>query len=214
MSLFGDKIYVVDTNAYRLPTSQDKQPHAVVNKDAAIQFWDMIRIETTLNKASLYTPSEVLRELEVQFYMLPEDMKVEIAKLLVMQNELKTMPTVEIEHQIRKMQAYIRSKYTLAIKEELGLKNTNYGGVSDARIQYAAWRKEAILVTTNVKDFILYPLLFDDPEEDVLYNLIANEYKHYSLQLFEMILTDPIFLQMKCDLEGMAIAHENSAKRW
>lgn len=96
--------------------------------------------------------------------------------------------TPELEHLIRKMQAYIRAHY----RSELGSDKAEYGNVSDARILYTAYIEDSILVTANVKDFLLYPLLYPS-DENVLYNLIENEYVKIPDEGYNKIHADDAF---------------------
>jgi hypothetical protein len=205
MKLFQDKKkYILDTNVFRHATETGDQEDIKKPRKAAKEFWTMTKKEVEDGKASLYTPSETIRELEVQSFTLKESVKSKIEQMIQIQKILPNATNIEIEHQIRKIQAFIRSKYQINIKEELSLgkKGMQYGGVSDARVLYSAWKKEGILVTANIRDFVLYPLLFG-PTDKVLYDLLSNQFVILSLPLFNTIANDDTFVEMRKELEEM-----------
>ena len=113
---------------------------------------------------------------------------------------LPDISTPEIEHQIRKISAYVGEKFREVIKAELDIAKVKYGGVSDIRILYTAWQYDCVLVTGNVKDFILYPLLFSH-EEDRLFDIITGTYKKYGLPAYSVITTNSVFEGMMQDLQ-------------
>ncbi len=63
---------------------------------------------------------------------------------------------------------------------------------SDARILYTAYDEDSILVTANVKDFMLYPLLFPAGEER-LYCMKTNQYIKISATSHKTIHDDSGF---------------------
>jgi hypothetical protein len=109
--------------------------------------------------------------------------------------------TPEIEHQIRKISAYIGEEFRESIKTELDVSKVKYG-VSDIRILYTAWQYDCVLVTGNVKDFALYPLLFT-PEEYRLFDIISGTYRKYRLPTYTKITTDSVFKGMMQDLQKL-----------
>src|SRR5699024_7345961 len=119
----------------------------------------------------LFLPKEVLRELKVQSFSLPKSENDRIENLVKLCQVTSPIFSNEIEHNIREITAYIRSEF----KSAIGRKNMEYGNISDARILYTAYSEDSILVTANVKDFLIYPLFFPR-NEDRLYNIKDNSY--------------------------------------
>jgi predicted nucleic acid-binding protein len=194
------KSYLLDTNGFRYLTNPKENKDI---KKAAKAFWKHAIEEIQDGKAILVIPKEVARELEVQSFSLPggEKQYARIADLLEeVEETLPDISTPEIEHQIRKISAYIGEEFRESIRTELDVAKVKYGGVSDIRILYTAWQYDCILVTGNVKDFVLYPLLFT-PEEDRLFDIISGTYKKYSLPTYTKVTTDPVFEGMMQELQ-------------
>ncbi len=188
------KAYLLDTNVFRYKSS----PSAHTNhKKAAKRFWKDVLQEVRHEEAVLYIPKEVIRELELQSYTLGEKERQRISELL--ENITIMIPdwtTPDMEHQVRKMVAYIRSEYQRKIN---AMRDMEYGSVSDARILLTAWQYDCILVTANIKDFALYPLLFPQHEHRLL-NLLSNDYIIISPSIYDTIHHDPIFTGMLQEL--------------
>lgn len=203
MSAFGDKIiYVLDTNTFRYET--DPGAHAAY-KEATNQFWLKVKDELLNQSANLYTPNEVLRELEVQFFGLRATEKEDIRGLLRNQIVIPdNVFNIELEHHIRKMSAYVRSKFNILIGADFEMlpKKVNYPAVSDARILLSAYIRGGILVTSNIKDFILYPLLFEANEQKLL-NLLDGSFKQLSPSNHNTISSDTDFVVMKNELDNL-----------
>lgn len=127
MTVFGDKvIYVLDTNTFRYETNPGAQ---AVHKAATNQFWLKVKDELLNQKVNLYTPNEVLRELEVQFFGLRDTEKEDIGELLKTQIVIPdNVYNIELEHHIRVMSAYVRSKYNIVIGTDFEMlpKKVNY----------------------------------------------------------------------------------------
>lgn len=96
-----------------------------------------------------------------------------------------------MEHLIRIMQACIRANY----KNEIGREKVEYGGVSDARILYTAYSNDSILVTANIKDFLLYPLLYPQ-NEDILHDLKKNTFVNIPSEGYTKIHGDDKFQRL------------------
>lgn len=195
MGFITDKQYMLDTNVFRYKTDNSSQ----YLRQAKL-FWKMILKELRDGEAEIYTSAEVIRELEVQAYTMFEKQK---KKLEVLKNHLTVVSddtSIEAEHLIRKMSAYIRSKY----KDDLNVigRGVEYPAVSDSRILLSAWQNECILVTANIKEFMLYPLLFDD-YECKLYDLITGSYIEIAGIVHEMINEDAVFMTMKYELKEL-----------
>lgn len=203
MTVFGDKvIYVLDTNTFRYETNPGAQ---AVHKAATNQFWLKVKDELLNQKVNLYTPNEVLRELEVQFFGLRDTEKEDIGELLKTQIVIPdNVYNIELEHHIRVMSAYVRSKYNIVIGTDFEMlpKKVNYPAVSDARILLAAYSRGGILVTSNIKDFILYPLLFEANEQR-LFNLLDGSFKQLSSWNHAIITSDADFVAMRNELDKL-----------
>jgi hypothetical protein len=196
------KSYLLDTNGFRYLTNPKEDKDI---KKAAKAFWRHAIEEIQNGEAVLVIPKEVARELEVQSFSLPggEKQYARIAALLEeVEETLPDISTPEIEHHIRKISAYVGEKFREVIKIELGIAKVKYGSVSDIRILYTAWQYDCVLVTGNVKDFVLYPLLFN-PEEDRLFDIISGTYKKYGLPAYSIITTDSDFEDMMQDLQKL-----------
>lgn len=140
-------------------------------------------------EAVLLIPQEVVRELKVQSFTLTDKENRKIADLMELCQEVSpNRLSPELEHKIREMSAYVRSNF----KSEIGRDKMEYGGVSDARILYTAYDEDSILVTANIKDFLLYPLLFQQDEER-LYDMRENVYVKISEEGHKKIHSDPGF---------------------
>ncbi|WP_430510875.1 DUF4411 domain-containing protein [Gottfriedia solisilvae] len=182
------KEYILDTNVFRYNTDSAHFEHRI----PARIFWYTAKKEIANKQAVVYIPKEVRNELEVQSFTLGKDNQ-EIEELLVICQEVTpSISTDKIEQQIRIMSAYVRSKYGEKLRKDLNIKNVEYPERSDARILYTAYEKHAILVTSNLKDFILYPLLFGEKELK-LYNLLTNQFVSISPFLHTLIQQDPTF---------------------
>jgi|SaaInlLV_10m_DNA_1039704.scaffolds.fasta_scaffold38458_2 hypothetical protein len=200
----GDlKAYLLDTNAFVYPTNPGKENKE--NRRAATVFWEQARIEIETGDAVLCIPREVARELEVQSYSLGGGVKQHKRILELLDEIEETYPditTPEIEHQLRKISAFVGESYREGIKQNYGIDKVKYGGVSDARILYTAWQYDCVLVTANIKDFVIYPLLFS-PGEDRLFDILSGTYKYISSPLFTTITTDPLFEKMMEELHSL-----------
>ena len=204
------KSYLLDTNGFRYLTNP-KEDRDI--KKAAKTFWKRALEEIQKGEAILVIPKEVARELEVQSFSLPggEKQYTRIAALLEeIEETLPDISTPEIEHQIRKISAYVSEEYREVIKKELDIAKVKYGSVSDIRILYTAWQYDCVLVTGNVKDFSLYPLLFS-PDEDRLFDIISGTYRKYRLPAYAVITTDAVFKGMMQDLKKLIEDSTNEA---
>ncbi|RYG72926.1 DUF4411 family protein [Lentibacillus lipolyticus] len=180
------KHYTLDTNVFRYKTEENNLSNL---KYQTHKFWKKIKDEITNNEAILVIPKEVINELEVQSFTLKDSQVKKINKLISLCIEVAPERlTQEMEHLIRNMQAYIRANF----KRELGRKQVEYGGVSDARILYTAYCQDSILVTANVRDFLLYPLLYPQGE-DILYDLKENDFVRIPCEGYEKIHEDAQF---------------------
>ncbi|WP_339252933.1 DUF4411 domain-containing protein [Sporosarcina sp. FSL W8-0480] len=183
------KQYTLDTNVFRYKTNPTGD-HALRN--SAKSFWKGTLREIQSGEAVLLVPEEVVRELKVQSFTLAEKEKRKIADLLGFCQEVSpNRLSIEIEHKIRELSAYVRSNF----KSDIGQDKMEYGGISDSRILYTAYDEDSILVTANVKDFLLYPLLFPHNEER-LFDMKENKFVRIPEQGYYKIHSDIGFKSM------------------
>lgn len=191
-----EKEFTVDTNVLR----HESNPGDQELEKAARLFWKHMKMAVENDDVSIYVPAEVVRELEVQSFNLSPSQNRRIQKLLTLCEtiDLESHHLVEIEHLIRKMASYIKAKYDL--KQDF---KANYPGTSDARILLTAYLLESVLVTANVKDFTIYPLLFEY-NQDSLLNLKTNDYIRIPKDIHKAIHSDKDFLSMLNDFYNLA----------
>ncbi|PLR79569.1 DUF4411 domain-containing protein [Bacillus canaveralius] len=153
MGLIAQKRYMLDTNVFRYKIDTSSQ-----HKMEAKHFWRMALQELMDNEAEIFTPAEVFRELDVQSYtMKPE----ELTRIEALKKNLVVKPdstSISAEDLIRRISAYIRSKY----KPYLDVINrgVDYPSVSDSRILLSAWEHNCVMVTANIREFMLYLFYF------------------------------------------------------
>lgn len=190
------KKYLVDTVAVRYRVNKDY-------KKPVRRFWKKALEEVGNGEAVLLIPEEVFRELEIQsFGFSAHNNKREldnIANVLETCNKIPTIASIEIEHQLRKMAAYVRGNY----KEDIDVgKGIEYPGVSDSRILCTAWRNDCVVVTANIRDFMLLPLL-DAPGEEILYDVVSGQYITVTEEAHQKIHSDETFKSMFLELVEM-----------
>lgn len=191
-NFLSEKRYMLDTNIFRYKI--DSSSHY---RNEAKKFWTMILSEMEIGESEIFVPHEVLRELEIQSYLM---MDKEKRRLDAVRGFLTILPEInnrQAEHMIRKISAYIRSNY----KKELDVikRGVEYPSVSDSRILLNAWQYDCILVTANIKDFMLFPLLFDS-DALKLYDPITENYVVLDPIVHETITNDEQFNVMKQEL--------------
>ncbi|WP_088006842.1 DUF4411 family protein [Indiicoccus explosivorum] len=179
------KQYTVDTNVIRYHANKTGEPDLRL---AAKIFWRKIKSEVAEGSAIILVPAEVKRELEIQSYTLSGNENMRVRKLLDVCQETSPPVSDELEHSIRKMTAYLRANF----KDTLTAGKMAYGGVSDSRILYSAYAADSVLVTANVKDFLLYPLLFPHKER-LLYNLMINDFIQFPEETHRAVWSDANF---------------------
>ncbi|MCU7667738.1 DUF4411 family protein [Bacillus thuringiensis] len=197
------KKYLVDTVAVRYRVNKDY-------KKPVRRFWTKALEEVGNGEAVLLIPEEVFHELEIQsFGFSAHNNKKEldnIANVLEQCNVVPNITSTEIEHQLRKMAAYVRGNY----KEDIDAgKGIEYPGVSDSRILCTAWRNDCVVVTANIKDFMLLPLL-DAPGEEILYDIVSSKYITVTEEAHQKIHSDETFKTMFRDLVKMVEKIEDS----
>lgn len=186
------KSYALDTNIFRYAVNPTGSKNL---RRAAKHFWKHALLEFENGKAVLLVPKEVIRELEIQSFSLSDKENRKIVDLLELCQEVSpNRLSPEIEHKIRQITSYVRSNF----KMDIGNDKMEYGGVSDARILYTAYTEDAILITANVKDFLLYPLLFPQNEER-LYDIKNNIYVMIPKNGYTKIHSDEYFKKLLQD---------------
>lgn len=147
-------------------------------------------------KAILLIPDEVRLELKVQ--MIAKDLrpseKRRIARLISECTVSSIGLKSNIEQHLRIMSGYIAKQYRQEFEDEIGLK-AQYLRTSDARILHSAFSEDGIIVTRNIKDFLLY-LVMNDQEEEVLYDIADGKFVQISAQLHETIHQDQRFCRL------------------
>jgi predicted nucleic acid-binding protein len=185
------KQYMIDTNAVRYYVNPDRQ-----YQKPARRFWRKAREEIQNGEAVLLVPGEVVRELNIQSFSFSAHGNQKelnnITQLLEYCNVVPSVSSDEIEHEIRKLSAHIRANYRADI--DCG-KGVHYPSVSDARILCTAWQEDCVLVTANIKDFMLYPLL-DASSESKLYDILSDTYIEITEEAHSKIHKDPQFKTM------------------
>lgn len=106
MGLIAQKRYMLDTNVFRYKIDSTSQ-----HKREAKHFWRMALRELQNEEAEIFTPAEVIRELDVQSHtMKPRELE-KISALKQCLVVINDTTSIEAEHLIRKMSAYVRKKY-------------------------------------------------------------------------------------------------------
>lgn len=183
------KRYVLDTNVFVYLINPSSEGTL---RGEARYFWKKVKEEIEVENAVLAVPDEVRRELEIQSYTLTEHVRSKTNSLLGLCQEISSVNmSIEIEHKIRQLTAFVRARY----KKEIGRDKMEYGGVSDARILYTAYVEESILVTANIKDFLLFPLLCS-PYEERLYDITKNEFVTIQPDSYSKVHSDPDFREL------------------
>lgn len=196
------KQYTVDTNFFRY--------HAYNNGDtnlrrAAVHFWKTAKEEVEKGEAVILVPAEVKRELEVQSHILSDRENNKIQRLLANCQEISPSVSIKLEHHVRIMSAYLRANF----RNALGDFSIAYGGVSDSRILYSAYYEDSILVTANVKDFMLYPFLFNQ-SEDRLYDLKQSQFVYIPEETYNLVWQDSGFQNMFLELSKLEVELEDT----
>ncbi|MED2688870.1 hypothetical protein [Bacillus toyonensis] len=207
------KKYSLDTNVIRyqaapsIPVAKqtEKNKEQVRLKKATTLFWAKLFQELTNNQAEIILTNEVLRELEIQITTLSNKDSKNVKKVLQTLKMKMGMSnlnyqdallspantTLQAEHHYRELAAYIQNSYKQAL---VGNDAFKYPAVSDARIQLESWSGSYTLVTANVKEFILYPLLFEYPEcNEKLYDLKSSKFKIFKESTVKTVQADNIY---------------------
>ncbi|WP_018664650.1 DUF4411 family protein [Heyndrickxia acidiproducens] len=196
------KQYTIDTNVLRYKANSKAEPS---HKKAAKLFWKQVIQEIQDGEAVIGVPQEVIRELKIQSFTLSPKENEHISDLLELcQEVLPDLANINIEHKIREMSAYVRSEFTTAVDE----RKMEYPAVADSRILHAAYYSDSALVTSNIKELLLYPLLFDNRNR--LYDLLNKEYVNIPTELYQEIHKDLFFKSLLSDFHGLNQAIEDN----
>lgn len=183
--------YVIDTNVIRDLSARSNDVGTQKHQKQCQHFWKKIKEDSN---AILMIPEEVKVELDVQLLAEIPPKPNERQRILDAVNDCQIVyekSTREIENKLRELSAILKAKYGSRIHEECQL-TSQHMQVSDARILSAAYEQDAILVTRNIKDFILY-LFLSEADEEVLYDTGTGEYISVSTELHEAVLSDEEF---------------------
>ncbi|MGM8216808.1 hypothetical protein ACLIA0_14825 [Bacillaceae bacterium W0354] len=198
------KVYMVDTNVFRYYAYKigDQTGEAEVirkqYKEDAKSFFKKAIDETDNKKALIMVSEETKHELIVQSYTLQKESKTYkrlLNNFLVEETEVPK----SLEFMLREFSNYIRGKYNGKLVSE-GVK-TDYLQASDARILAHAYLNDAILVTANTKDFFFYPLLFDQMEDDVLYNISSKQFQKLLPTAKNLLEMDDKFINLLSEMQ-------------
>ena len=171
-------------------------------KQAAQEFFTMARREIMEGKSQILLSSEVKCELEVQMHTLKTREQQTIRRLLAgLPQTMNANLPVDLEQELRIFSNYIRATQFNGIFKIPDYK-LDYLRTSDARILVDAYRNDAVLVTANIKDFIVYSL-FCEPREQKLYDFLNKRYVEVSPEARAAIATDPLFLSLQTKLEAL-----------
>lgn len=181
---------LLDTNVFRYQTTPGSQ-----HKDVANRFWENVKEKLEQKKVELCTADEVVRELDVQSYSSnPKEVK-EIRETLLPKIEVYDyLYDAEAEHSVRKASALLSANYKIEMPS--GKMMVKYPGVGDARILLTAYENDCVIVTSNVKDFMLYPLLYPQTGK-VLYDLLLEKYVQIDPLLYQEIQSNAEFIAFK-----------------
>ncbi|MDN4525129.1 DUF4411 family protein [Fictibacillus fluitans] len=177
-------IYMPDTNCFRYSSyiikkiedgevKNNEQALRSAYKQAANRFWNRIIEEAGNACSEILISYEVEQELKIQSYTLDKKENKHINRLLAIIEKEETEIPIKLEYQLRDFSNYARSKFGRLIVPQ-GRK-MDYLRSSDARIFIHTYLNDGILVTGNVKDFLLYTLFFGH-EEEKLYDIITHEF--------------------------------------
>ncbi|PFL57725.1 hypothetical protein COJ27_29440 [Bacillus cereus] len=190
---------LLDTNVFRYQTTPGS-PH----KDVANRFWETVTEKLEQKKIELCTADEVVRELGVQsFSSNPKEVK-EIRETLLPKTEVNDyLYDAEAENLVRQASALLSANYKLQLPS--GKFMVKYPDVGDARILLTAYESDSIIVTSNVKDFMLYPLLYPQNGK-VLYDLLLEKYVQIDPILYMNIQNNARFADFKSKIEKYKFA--------
>ena len=192
-------VFMPDTNMFRDFVNGNANQANL--KQAAHDFWTRTRVLVALNQAEIKIPKEVEVELKIQMHTFTSTVHKNILTQILNQNVIVDFPLpIELERELREFTNYVRDNNNFNQTEirhpEYGL---NYLQASDARILVTAYKHDGILVTHNIKDFLIYDLLFE-PTEDKLYDYVNRRYVKVPPAGRTIIESDTWFQKLKQDI--------------
>jgi len=203
--------YMLDTNLLRYLTGKtSSQTEEQRLKKSAEEFWSKVLEEVRDLDAQILLPQEVVRELNIQMHILPTKTQEQLRSIL---SNLETEDfdlSSSLEYELREFSSYAIQTYrdqirptqqttTSSGKKEYKLE---YLQASDARILVAAYLNDAVLVTRNIKDFIVY-LLFCAPEEKRLYDFVEKQFVTIPAEGLALVYQDEYFQAIQAKLEHL-----------
>ncbi len=177
--------YVIDTNVIRDLSKQSDDRTVREQSERCRRFWEIIKQD---ENAVLLIPEETKTEIEVQLLANNPHKESERKRILAAISDCQIAGETisrKAEVQLRRLSAILKSQYGERIRAEVGV-TPQHLQVSDARVLCAALVQDGILVTRNVRDFILY-LFLTDLDEDVLYDTGREGYVAISPELYQQV---------------------------
>ncbi|WP_241773264.1 DUF4411 family protein [Bacillus sp. LL01] len=166
------------------------------NIKPARRFWRSTIVDVENGIANVFVPREVIRELTnqsfsfIKFRNSPE--LINIADIIRFSTIIDNITTPEIEELIIEFSAYVTAEFREELMVATGLEKLKYPSIPDARILCTSWQHDFIMVTGNIKDFILLPLL-EAPDQDKLYNILTHRFVKIPPTLHTKIHRDTTF---------------------
>lgn len=197
--------YILDTNLFRYHADKRNDVNVKNHRKAAIDFWNNIIEESTNQEADVLIPLEVKNELLVQRNQLKDSVNQKIDVLLnhFDIDDYVLPPAIELE--LRLLSSYVIGKYRDVIQptEMSGGEpyKVSYLQASDARILASAYMNDGVLVTRNIKDFIIY-LFLCPPGAKCLYDFVEKQYITIPQEGMDQVLQDVKFQEMKRSIES------------
>lgn len=120
-----------------------------------------------------------------------------------------------LEYELREFSSYAIQTYRDQIRPIQQTTTANgkkdykleYLQASDARILVAAYLNDAVLVTRNIKDFIVY-LLFCAPEEKRLYDFVEKQFVTIPTEGLALVYQDEHFQAIQAKLEHLLMGSD------
>ena len=209
------QVYMMDTNVIRYQVGRNSSLEERRLKQAAIEFWGTVQEETLARRTEIMLPKEVVAELDIQMHSLTlqkqDKLRIIIESLLIDSFDL----SLSLEYDLRKFSSYVIHHYRehLIPKQQTTMQHgkssykIEYLQTSDARILVSAYLNDAILVTRNIKDFIVY-LLFCAPEEKRLYDFVEKQFVTIPAEGLDLICQDSYFQEVRSKLEQLLVGEE------
>ncbi|MDN4619119.1 DUF4411 family protein [Paenibacillus sp. PsM32] len=197
--------YILDTNLFRYYTHKSNDINVKKNRKAAIDFWNKIIEESTNQEADVLIPLEVKNELLVQKNNFSDVVNQKIDLLLNHFDIDDYVLPPDIELQLRVLSSYVVGNYRDVIQpaEMNGSEpyKVTYLQASDARILASAYMNDGILVTRNIKDFVIY-LFLCPAGAKCLYDFVEKQYITIPQEGMDKVLQDTKFQEMKRNIES------------